>query len=101
VRFAEGPARHDQSAGVMVARDGDHKWIAHKGAPEQAEIYDLRTDPEEKQPLEDPALRRRGEDLFRDFGAILASGAQHPKPPERKLDEETTDKLRALGYVGD
>jgi len=101
VRYAEGPARQDHSAGVMVARDGDHKWIARKGAPEQAEIYDLRTDPEEKQPLEDPALRRRGEDLFRDFGAILASGAQHPKPPERKLDEETTEKLRALGYIGD
>jgi arylsulfatase A-like enzyme len=102
VRYAEGPERGkkpSRSGPLVMAREGNHKWIAHKGAPERTEIYDLRSDPGERHPLDDAALRERGEQLFREFDALVESAARHPKPPERALDEETAGKLRALGYI--
>lgn len=99
VRYAEGPARKNASGALLMARERDHKWIAHKSALADAEIYDLGSDPGEKQRLDDAGLRTRGEQLFGEFDALLKGGPQHPKPPERELDDETRGKLRALGYV--
>jgi len=65
------------------------------------ELYDLRVDPKETKNLapERPdavsELRGKLEDVLERFSA----GALEPKEPE-ELDDETRDKLAALGYLG-
>jgi arylsulfatase A-like enzyme len=99
IRFGEGPARKSDSGSFLVARDRNHKWIARSKALAESEIYDLGSDPGEQRPLDDPALRARGVELFGEFDALMDRGGKHDKPAERELDEETESKLRALGYL--
>jgi arylsulfatase A-like enzyme len=99
IRFAEGPGQKLPAGILQVARDRDHKWIARKNTLDEQQIFDLRSDPTEKAPLDDPSLRARGKELLTDFNERILAGGEHAKPAERALDEETEGKLRALGYV--
>lgn len=98
VRFAEGLNDDRPRRRILVARTRDHKWIqlADEGAP--SEIYDLRSDPAEKNPRSDPELVARGRELLARYRAL--EGGPAPTPgPERPLDPDVQRKLEALGYV--
>jgi arylsulfatase A-like enzyme len=99
VRFAEGPGQKLAAGALRAARAGEHKWIAHKNTLDEQEIFDLRSDPKEQRGLDDAALRVRGKQLLSEFDELIEESAEHARPAERELDEETTGKLRALGYV--
>lgn len=98
VRFAEGLNQETPRRRLLVARTKDYKWIQLEGDPEPSEVYDLRTDPGEKNPSKDPALIARGRDLIARYRAL--EGGPKPAPsPDRALDPATQRKLEALGYV--
>jgi arylsulfatase A-like enzyme len=103
-RFAETTF---QGIRIVAARTETHKWIwMDNGEP--LRVYDLRTDPLERIPLNDPALMDRGRALLDEYdrqegdllgeparrGGLLEGNADTPV-----LDEAVREKLRALGYL--
>jgi arylsulfatase A-like enzyme len=98
VRFAEGLNEETPRRRLIVARTRDYKWIqlADENAPHA--VYDLRNDPEEQAPRDDPALRERGRELIARYRALEPEAAPSPTP-DRPIDPATQRKLEALGYV--
>lgn len=104
VRFAEGLQKNVR---MVAARTPTHKWIWHDdGSPIQ--IYDLRSDPAEENPLDDPVLLAEGQALIEaylsqddDRAARAATKAARKlqTAEESILDQSTRQKLEALGYV--
>ncbi len=90
VRFAELQTGDTQ---VVAARSADTKWI---GTPGAIEVFDVEADPGETKPLDDPARRRRGEELI---AAYLRKAVPSPERSDQALDGDTIRKLEALGYV--
>lgn len=106
IRFAEGS---HQKKRLVTARTTRHKWIWREGGT--LEVFDLEADPGETAPLDDPALLAEGQALIEAYLAQApknergadreARGGGHDGGPaaERPLDEDTKQKLEALGYV--
>lgn len=104
VRFAEGL---EKKVRMVAARTPTHKWIwRDDGSP--ILIYDLRTDPGENNPLDDPALLAEGQALIDaylsqddDQAATEATKAvgNLRGARGRVLDQSTRQKLEALGYA--
>jgi arylsulfatase A-like enzyme len=73
---------------------GDYKLIRSTRGPD--EVYNLSTDPGERQPLQDPdpAFLRRAEEVIAERNKGLVKGlTEHPQ------DKQLIEKLRSLGYV--
>jgi arylsulfatase A-like enzyme len=88
------PNRH-----YVAVRRGGWKYIynAKSGA---GSLFDLRSDPDEMKPVENESIRkeRTRADAVRYLG-----GNMQRKLTERgraELDNDTRDRLRALGYIG-
>jgi arylsulfatase A-like enzyme len=101
--FAELRKRSKQIE-LLAARTPARKWIwrqGGRGAP--LEVYDLATDPRERQSVASPALAAEGEVLRGHFRELVTARAPQatttPSGPPPTLDPQTHDKLRALGYL--
>ncbi|MGH9335308.1 MAG: tetratricopeptide repeat protein, partial [Vicinamibacteria bacterium] len=73
----------------------------HFIAAPRPELYDLRVDPGETRNLA-PERPEAAAELRRDLEELVerfSEGASEPKPPE-ELEDETREKLQALGYLG-
>jgi len=97
VRFAEGLVGKVRMA---TARTRRYKWIWREDQP-HVRVYDLRTDPDERSPLRDPELQARGRDLIETYLALDAEAGpdENHSKKDRVLDQDTREKLEALGYV--
>jgi len=92
LRFAEGLAGDVR---MVTARTPALKWIWREDEP-GLRAYDLRRDPREKTPIDDPEVLARGSTLIEAYRALDDA----PRAPShRTLDEKTRRKLEALGYV--
>jgi arylsulfatase A-like enzyme len=98
VRFAEGLNEETPRRRLIVARTRDYKWIQVADEDAPREVYDLKSDPEEKSPSGDPALRERGRELIARYRALEPAPGPSPTP-DRPIDPATQRKLEALGYV--
>ncbi len=89
----ESPAYGPNST-VLVA--GSHKLITRSDGVEL--VFDLGEDPEERRNLVkvDPETTER---LRSQMSALMASMGTAPLAERLKIDEETKNQLRALGYV--
>ncbi len=104
VRFAEGL---NEKIRWVTARTATHKWIWSDDGQE-LRAYDLRTDPGEQSPIDDPELITQGHTFVEAYLAqddrpekstSQRSNDEPDETPERVLDETTRRKLEALGYV--
>lgn len=76
-------------------RHAGYKWIR---AP-RSELYDLRSDPNELTNLL-PGASERGKQLDEELESILTDSRRIAVAPEHNpLDQETTEAMRALGYL--
>lgn len=84
----------------VAARTPTRKWIWHDPPTRPAEVYDLVADPGERTNIATPELLAEGEPHRRRYEA-LGRATQRPAPVSTTptLDPETTEKLRALGYI--
>jgi arylsulfatase A-like enzyme/Flp pilus assembly protein TadD len=96
----EAPASYFEALNPHLTRDwAPLTGVVHEGHKlirlPTPELYDLASDPEEKENLyrQKTGLARRLEETLDELSAGAA--ALTPAPP----DEETIDKLRALGYI--
>ncbi len=79
---------------LVAVTIGNLKLIRSTHGPD--EVYDLSTDPAERQPLPnpDPAFLRRAEEVIAERNKGLVKGlTEHPH------DKQLMEKLRSLGYV--
>jgi arylsulfatase A-like enzyme len=83
---------------LVTARSDPHKWI-WRDDDGSVQVYDLRRDPGELVPLDDPALILRGRAHIEAYLALDAQAGQAAGAPSRVLDEKTRGKLEALGYI--
>ncbi len=97
-RFAEGRSEDQAGKRLVTARTREHKWILSEGQDEP-KVFDLRSDPGEQRPLDDPALQAEGKRLLDGYEALGEGRAQHKSAAPPAVDEETQKKLEALGYV--
>jgi choline-sulfatase len=82
-------------APLAAVRHDGRKWIQ---AP-RPELYDLRRDPREERNLY-PDDASAAQTLESDLAAVVAdSEGRALTAPTRRMDSETEDMLRALGYV--
>jgi len=85
----------------IAVRTESFKYIWDSKRPEQPDLYDLRTDPGEKQNVRD----RFPEEVNRLQASVdahrLRVSATEPAMavPKLKLDEEVARRLRDLGYL--
>jgi arylsulfatase A-like enzyme len=96
--------RRDQSL-VAVRRLG-RKWILDLENPDESITFDLAEDPGELHPSSDADLVAVGESLRGTYAtaangvrAYAARSAGEPTEPAAAPDDETTAKLRVLGYL--
>ena len=96
------PLAPDTVIEQVGARTNAHKWIFHLQPVGLPEVYDLEHDPHEHHNIAGPDLLPTGERLVEEYKALATPAAgrrpDHKAPPAT-IDEETTKKLRALGYV--
>jgi hypothetical protein len=86
------PRFHYGWSELTAVRDGRYKFIA---APRR-ELYDLQTDPGERNNLADANPQRVAA-----LGEITARSAAASKPQApQPVDPDVEERLRALGYVG-
>jgi hypothetical protein len=87
-------------------RSAGFKWIASDDPVAGIQLYDLTTDPDEKQPIDDPAMLELGREIEASYRSVKSTAQQGaaeetkpgaPKKPE--IDDATVDKLKALGYM--
>lgn len=104
VAYTEGPDA------TRIFRDGRHalyRYVQKSGRPiplpDRDMLFDTETDPEEtvdlfeSEPERAEEIRRR---LLADFPERLTRrGETVPPEPTQEVDEETRERLRALGYV--
>jgi arylsulfatase A-like enzyme len=77
----------------------DERWFALRDlAAGTLRLYDLRSDPDERAPL-DPERARGARELLRALDGFAARRPADEAPPE--LDPELLERLRELGYAGD
>jgi choline-sulfatase len=92
-KFTESPDYKPERQNCVIWRD----WkliLPHDGASSAGEFYDLRVDPEEKEPL---SGRRR---LARTLRVALAAWKETVSAgPAVGVDEDHEAELRALGYM--
>jgi arylsulfatase A-like enzyme len=83
---------------LLAVRDGPYKLITSRGEAFRPELYDLQSDPLEKEPL--PADRPAAARLRNLAARYWETYAKRPKPAGtgHKLDDATRERLRALGY---
>ncbi len=92
-KFTESPDYKPKRRNCVIWRD----WkliLPHDGAPRAGEFYDLRVDPEEKEPL--PGRRRLAQTLR---VALTAWKETVSAGPAVNVDEDHEAELRALGYI--
>jgi arylsulfatase A-like enzyme len=99
VRFAEGLDDETPRRRIITARTHDYKWIQFAGEDSPREIYDLRNDPAETKPRDDPELRERGRELIARYRKLEPASPGPSPTPDRPIDPATQRKLEALGYV--
>ena len=106
VLYAEAPRWGRKTGHRVAARSAGFKWIASDDPAYGIQVFDLTTDPQEKNPLDDPALAAVGRSLektYRDIPSTAQTGSAEetrpgaPRKPE--IDDATVDKLKALGYM--
>jgi arylsulfatase A-like enzyme len=97
VVFAEVRPRQEPRHRLVAARTATAKWILTESTPSALASYDLQRDPAERQPLDAPAARERGQALLARYGS--SRGDASPAPAAVPVDDATTAKLRALGYL--
>jgi arylsulfatase A-like enzyme len=87
-----------QKDDLFCMTDGTWKLIYHKHAPENTELYNLKADPREKVNVAD----KHPKVLARLKAALQQSGGMEVErvEPAEPMDQETLEKLRALGYAG-
>ncbi len=89
LRIEQPATRHERRKLLEVRRQS-----ALKGA---VELYDLKADPDERQPIDAEAPHNR---LARVLDGERRAGAHlRPAPVARDIDKERLDQLRSLGYV--
>jgi len=96
------PLAPDTVIEQVGARTNAHKWIFHLQPVGLPEVYDLEHDPHEHHNIAGPDLLPTGERLVEEYQALATPAADRRpdhKAPPATIDEETTKKLRALGYV--
>lgn len=81
---------------LQSLRNSQYKYI---DAP-RAELYDLSKDPEEMNNLRDKFPRRVKEFKETLDAFIERTSSQAPEPEAANLDQETVQRLAALGYIG-
>ncbi|MBX3025601.1 sulfatase-like hydrolase/transferase [bacterium] len=81
---------------------GDHKLLRSPNPFIAPQVFDLATDPGERQP-DPPALADEREAMLGDLDRLVARLAERASPASApvELDAATREKLRALGYGGD
>jgi arylsulfatase A-like enzyme len=92
-KFTESPDYKPERQNCVIWRD----WkliLPHDGAPEAGEFYDLRVDPEEKEPL--PGKQRLIQTLT---FALTAWKETVSAGPAVNVAEDHEAELRALGYI--
>ncbi len=105
VLYAEAPKWGPRTGHRVAARTQGMKWIRSDDPEVKMQVFDLTTDPEEKRPLEDPALEAPGTAFEATYRALARaqkeSAKDEPGTPAKKpeLDDATVEKLRALGYM--
>lgn len=98
VVFAEVVPRQEPRDRLVAARTATAKWIRTESTPPRLAAYDLTRDPGEREPLDDAVTLARGAALLARYEAPAAGGADVP-PAAAAVDDATTEKLRALGYL--
>ncbi len=80
---------------------GPRRLLTGQGLSIQEALFDLRNDPAEKENLmfvEDERAARLGQELMLWFERMAQTAGPQSGTRER-LDEETIERLRTLGYV--
>lgn len=96
------PAVYTQCGDILAVRAGADKMITSRNRAFADEVFDLGSDPEESRNLADPfdsrtkALRRLADEYWATaVGDTPSPTNAHPT----QIDEETRERLRALGYT--
>ena len=80
--------------------DGDRKLIVDPATPATPELYDLKSDPQERSNL---AVREPAE-VERLRGLLRTWARRNPRAPDQRtrdrLDDDLREELEALGYLG-
>jgi len=99
-RVAYTEKRHENGSVTVVARKGSLKW--RMGTSPPAAFFDLASDPGEIAGRSEPEALAEGAALvvqYRAQNQEVRSALGQPRTEQVEVDEATTRKLRALGYI--
>jgi len=97
-----GELLRSAEARTIAVRLGTWKWILNEPELRPAEVYDVTADRDELHNVATPervAIGKALVDRFRSGVAEARANLDHPEATPVAVDEETANKLRALGYV--